>query len=166
MASFLEKHDNLILKHQRLGDILIRRTMVTRNQLSETLKKQKEEKQVLRDCPGIPLENNLLGEILVRNGFLEEKDILAALVVQSNVPYIAVDKYEIDPSVLSLISKSFMRKFNVVPLDCVGEILSVVMVDPFDKKVMAQLYLETNCRIAPFISTKVEVKRAIKKWIN
>lgn len=166
MVSFLGKKDNSILKHQRLGDILLRRTMVTRNQLSEALKKQKEEKKSLRACPGIPSENNLLGEILVKNGFLKEKDVLAALVVQSNVPYIAVDQYEIDPSVLSLLSKDFICKFNVIPLNRVGEILSVVMVDPFDKKVMTQLCLETNYRIAPFISTKVEVKRAIEKWIN
>jgi type IV pilus assembly protein PilB len=133
-----------------LGEILIQRKRITREQLEAALQTQKKE-------------GGYIGEILVRLGLLDERDIVVALVIQCGLPYIAVNKYTIDPQVVRLIPKEVAQKERVIALDRIGEILSVVMTNPLtdDKK----NYLEalTGCRIATFISTKAEIEEAIAR---
>jgi len=133
-----------------LGEILIQRKKITREQLESALQAQKEK-------------GGFIGEILVNFGLLDERDIVVALVIQCGLPYIAVNKYTIPSAVLRLIPKEVAQKEKVIALDRIGEILSVVMVNPLtdDKK----NYLETltKCRIAIFISTKSEIEEAIAR---
>ena len=133
-----------------LGEILIQRKVISREQLETALQVQKEK-------------GGIIGEILVSLGALEERDIVVALVIQCGLPYIAINKYAIDPQIVHLIPKEVAQKEKVIALDRIGEILSVVMVNPLtdDKKD----YLEslTKCRIATFISTKAEIEEAIAR---
>jgi hypothetical protein len=133
-----------------LGEILIQRKRITREQLEGALQIQKQK-------------GGFIGEILVDLGALDERDIVVALVIQCGLPYIAVNKYAIDPQIVRLIPQEVAQKEKVIALDRIGEILSVVMVNPLtdDKK----NYLETltKCRVATFISTKSEVEEAIAR---
>jgi type IV pilus assembly protein PilB len=133
-----------------LGEILIQRKKITREQLEAALQTQKAK-------------GGIIGEILVSSGLLDERDIVVALVIQCGLPYIAVHKYTIDPEILRLIPQEVAQKEKVIALDRIGDILSVVMVNPMtdDKK----NYLETltKCRIATFISTKGEIEEAIAR---
>ncbi len=145
--------EELLLNKQPLGSILLERKMITQKQLDEALVIQKKEE-------------GFLGEILVKLGFLLERDIVAALVVQCNFAYIAVNKYEIDPKMIELIPIQVARKFQVVPLDCVGDVLSVVMVNPFIFSMKNELERLTGCKIATFIATRTEIHQAIERWYN
>ena len=140
-------------KKQLLGEILLKRNIVTQRQLEQALELQTKEQ-------------GYIGEILVRLGFLEERDIVVALVVQCNFPYIAIDKYEIDRNILQLIPKETAQKYHVMALDRVGDVLSVVMADPLNVAVKAELQRLTNYRIAPFIATKIEIDQAIGRWFG
>ena len=142
---------NSATKKELVGEILIRRKLIGHDQLNRALEVQKKE-------------GGYVGGILVKLGYVEERDIVIALVVQCNFPYIAVDKYEIDRKIIQLISKEMARKSHVIPLDRVGDVLSVVMADPLDLAVKAELQRMTNCRVATFIATKAEITRAIERW--
>lgn len=131
-----------------LGEILIKRHIITGDQLEQALEVQKSEK-------------GFLGEILVRLGHVDEKAIVVALIVQCNLPYIAIDKYEVDKNIVNMIPEEKARKNYIVPLDRVGDVLSVVMANPLDAGMKAELQRETNCQIASFIATKDEILRAI-----
>ena len=134
-----------------LGEILTKRNTITLEQLNKALEVPKKE-------------NTYIGQILEKLGFLEERDVVVALVVQCNIPYIAIDKYEIDRGVLQLIPKDVALKYQVIPLDRVGDVLSVVMVDPMDVACKAELQRLTNYRITPFIATAAEIHKAIDHW--
>ena len=142
---------DLISKKQLLGQILIKRNLISADQLKEALELQKKE-------------GSVLGEILVRLGYVTERDIVVALIVQCGFPYIAVNKYEIDSKVIQLISQETARKYHVMPLDRVGDVLSVVMANPLDLSMIEELENMTGCRIATFIATKAEIDEAISKW--
>lgn len=134
-----------------IGEILVKRNVITQKQLEEALKLQKGEKE-------------FVGEILVRLGYLQEQDIVVALVVQCGLPYIAVNRYTIDPQVLKLIPEELARSMRLIPLDKVGGVLSVVMVNPLTLVMKEQLEKITGCRIATFIDTKTEIDEAITRW--
>src|SRR5579863_1560833 len=131
-----------------LGEILIQRKRITHEQLEGALQAQKEK-------------GGYIGEILVNMGLLDERDIVVALVIQCGLPYIAVNKYTIDPQILRLIPQEVAQKEKVIALDRIGEILSVVMVNPLSEDKKNYLETLTKCRIATFISTKAEIEEAI-----
>jgi type IV pilus assembly protein PilB len=133
-----------------LGEILIQRKKISREQLDAALQKQKEK-------------GGFIGEILVNFGFLDERDIVVALVIQCGLPYIAVNKHIIDPQILHLIPKEVSQKEKLIALDRIGEILSVVMVSPLTNDKKDYLEKLTQCRIATFISTKGEIEEAIER---
>ena len=134
-----------------IGEILIKRKRITQEQLEQALEVQKKE-------------NIFVGEILVKLGIIEERDIVIALVVQCGLPYIAVNKYTIDPEVLKFIPKEVAQKEKVIPLDRIGDILSVVMMNPLSEEKKARLEVLTKCRVATFISTKSEIEEAIARY--
>ena len=133
-----------------LGEILIQRKRINRDQLQTALDIQKEK-------------GGFIGEILVNLGLLDERDIVVALVIQCGLPYIAVNKYTIDPQVVRLIPKEIALKEKVIALDRIGDILSVVMVNPLTVEKKDHLETLTKCHIATFISTKTEIEEAIAR---
>ena len=138
-------------EHEHIGGILIKRKLISPEQLEEALQLQEKEKV-------------LLGEILVKQGFLEELDIVVALIVQCNLPYIAIGKYAINKEVLKLIPKEVAEEFHLIPLDRVGKVLSVVMADPLSKTIRAKIAQISHYRIATFIATKSEIDEAVALW--
>ncbi len=144
---------NPTVHKEMLGEILLRRGLLNQDQLTKALDLQKKE-------------SGYLGEILTKQGFVEERDIVVALVVQCNLPYIAVDKYEIDRAILQLVPEDVIKRNLAIPLDRVGDILSVVMADPFNLGVQKELQRVSNCQIATFIATKYEIEKAIDRWFG
>ncbi|MBU0469405.1 MAG: hypothetical protein KKF78_02545 [Candidatus Omnitrophica bacterium] len=139
---------HFVQKKSRLGEILLKRKTVVREQLNRALKLQKKEKI-------------FIGEILTNLGFVSEKDIVAALSEQCYFPYIAIDQYEINKEVLNIIPRQVAYKHHLVPLDCVGNILSIVMSNPLDSSLIQKLKEDTSCEIVPFISTRMEIDQAL-----
>lgn len=140
----------IVSKKQLLGQILLKRGLITKEQLTEALAIQKKE-------------GGVLGETLVKLGYLTERDVVVALIVQCGFPYIAVNKYDIDSKVLSLIPEDKAKKYIVIPLDKVGDVLSVVMANPLDIATIDEIEKISNCKVATFIATKTEIDEAIKR---
>ena len=132
-----------------LGEILIQRKLITQRQLDEALELQKKE--------SLPV-----GEILLQQGHIQERDIVVALIIQCHLPYIAVEKYIIHAQVLRLIPKDIARKLLVIPIERVGDVLSVVMANPLDNDAKQQIEQLTGCQVSTFIATKTEVQNAIQ----
>ena len=153
------EENNLVFKKQLLGDVLVKRRLITQEQLKYALEVQRASLKDPQKKSG-----GYLGEILIKLGFVEERDIVVALVVQCNFPYIAVDQYIIDQSILQLVPKEFAVEHLLVPLDRVGNILSVVMVNPLDIAVRAVLHRITKYIIASFIATRAQIENTLDRW--
>ena len=136
-----------------IGEILTKRKSITAEQLDHALAAQKKD-------------GGFVGEILVKLGYVEERDIVVALVVQCGLPYIAINKYTIDPTVVGLIPKQAAQEGRLIAMDRVGDILSVVMTNPLSDEQKAKLEAMTKCRVATFIATKSEIEEAIARNYN
>ena len=136
-----------------IGEILVERGIVSGTQLSEALSIQKTE--------GLRV---FLGEILLRLGYVSEIDIVTALVLQCNLPYIAVMRHNIDSEVLRLIPSVIAHRDRLIPLDRIGNILSVVMQNPLNADMRHEVEVLTGCRIATFISTRSEIDEALMRF--
>ena len=146
----LEDRKFPLTRKQLLGNILLDRDLITQDQLEHVL--QVQEKR-----------GGYFGKILVDLGYVNEHDIVTGLGIQCHVPYIAIDQYDIDQSTLQLVPSAIAHKYNVIPLDQVNKILSIVMADPLDMEVKNELQSITNCRLVPFIATQEEIEKAIHR---
>ena len=135
-----------------IGEILVERGLITPLQLQQALAVQKGDRS-----------HPYLGEVLTNLGYVTEIDIVIGLVVQCNLPYIAVTKHIIDKDVARLIPADVARRDRLVPLEKIGNILSVVMQNPLDEKMRHDVESLTGCRIATFISTRSEIDQALAR---
>jgi len=152
MVTVLESKPK-ILKKRRLGTIMMERRLITNSQLEHALRIQDGKK-------------GYLGKILVELGYISERDIVIAIVIQCHIPYIAINDYELDHDVVNLVPAELAHKYHVMPLDRVNHILSIVMADPFDTEARIELQSITNCRLMLFISTQSEIEKAIFRWYD
>lgn len=103
----------------RLGDILLEERIITKAQLEEALAKQKEE-------------GGFLGQKLIELEYLDQDTLTLILVKQCKIPHLNLLDYNIGDDVLSIMPPELCRKHNVLPVDKMGKILTVAMVNPLD----------------------------------
>ncbi len=140
------------LDRKLIGEVLVERGLITRQDLDLALKHQKAS-------PGI-----FIGEVLIRLGILTEIDIVTALVLQCNLPYISVSKHMVDCDVAQLIPVEMARRDRLIPLDRIGNVLSIVMSGPLDDALRAEVERVTGCNIATFITTPTEIDIALDRF--
>jgi len=137
--------------NKQLGELLVENKIITRVQLEETVKIQKERKGIL------------LGELLVELGFAKEEDIANALAAQYGFPYLPLDNYEIDKDLIKLIPKNVSKQFCLVPVDKLGSSLVVAMSNPLNTQAIEDVEYATGCDVRVFISTSSSIRKKIEE---
>jgi len=124
---------------KRLGQILIEEGLIGPVQLDEALAKQQEE-------------GGFIGEILVRLGFITQDTVVSCLVKQCKIPHLNLLDYEVTKEVLQLVPKEMCLKHNLLPIDKLGRILTVAMVNPFDTEALDEVRRKCpELRIKPIL---------------
>lgn len=133
----------------RLGDLLVRMSRITEQQLIEALKVQKNE-------------GGKLGEVIVKMNFITEKGILEALSDQFGIPQINLEQTEIDESVLSLIPVNTIRRYHMMPIRRVNNTLTVAISDPTKIYELKDIEYLTNLKVEPLLASENAIAKAIE----
>lgn len=136
-----------------MGELLLERDKISQKQLDRALEVQKEK-------------GGLVGEILVELGYASEEDIAQALTAQYGFPYLPLENYEIDVEVLKLIPENICRQYLLIPIDKIGDSLTLVMSNPLNTKAIEDVELITTCSIQTFVSTGSDIRKAIDKYFR
>ena len=134
----------------RLGELLVKTTRISSEQLDRALRMQKER-------------GGKLGKILVNLGFVSEEDILEALSRQFDIPIADLDASEVDEQLLQIIPVAMVRRYNVVPLQkkaTPSTLLFPILPTSF---IVKDLSLFTGYKIKPFLASEVDIAKAIDK---
>jgi len=133
---------------ERLTEILIKNGVVSESQLKKALKVQKQK--------GGSLKN-----ILVELGFVNEKDLMAALSQGLGIPPIALSRFRIDAEILKLIPGDVARKYQIVPVSRVGNILTIATSDPLNVFAIDDIRSFTGLEIGTIIASQKDVQDVI-----
>lgn len=133
------------------GDILIRSGRLDKDKLHYALNIQRNSNTVL-----------LTGQILVSNGYIKEEDITEGLAVQYGLPFLPLDEYEVDRSLMSILPIEFLQKYDVFPIEKIGNSLSIGMANPLEREVVKEIRDITSCHVTVFICTKSAIKNKKK----
>jgi type II secretory ATPase GspE/PulE/Tfp pilus assembly ATPase PilB-like protein len=104
-----------------------------------------------------------LEEVLVEEGLISPQDLVRALSIQLKVPLIDLKRHNIRPEVLKLLSEELARKYNVLPLDVIGQSLALVMGDTTDIATIGDIAAVTKRRIEPMMGFPDEIRQAIDR---
>src|SRR6202521_2242790 len=135
----------------RLGEILIKESLITSEQLRQALEHQKAN-------------GGRLGTCLMKLGFISEDEITGALSRQYGVPSINLKFYEVDASVIKLIPQDTAVRYQIVPLSRVGSTLTIAMTDPTNVFAMDDIKFMTGFNVEPVVASETAIAEAISKF--
>ena len=133
---------------KKLGEILLQSGVLSKEQLKMALDLQRRE-------------GGLLGEILIKLGYVNERDIVQALTVQCGFPYLPLEHYELNKEMKSLLPENVARQYCIVPLDVIGNILTIAMSNPLNEKAVEDIEMITKKKVQIFIGTVTAVHEAL-----
>jgi len=105
-----------------------------------------------------------IDEAAVRMGLLTEEQLVNSLSQETWVPHLKVDKYEIRKKALDTVTREDAQHFGVFPVDKLGNLLTLAMVNPLDSESIRQLEAKTGLDIKKVVATRSEVATAIDKY--
>ena len=135
----------------RLGEILIKESLITQDQLQKALEFQRSN-------------GGKLGSCLTKMGYITDDDITGVLSRQYGVPSINLKYYEIDPTVIKLIPQDTATRYQVIPLSRVGSVLTIAMTDPTNVFAMDDIKFMTGFNVEPVVASESAIGEAITRF--
>jgi type IV pilus assembly protein PilB len=135
----------------RIGELLLKEKRITVEQLQEALTHQRQH-------------GGKLGLNLIKLGFVKDSDITALLSKQYGVPSISLAEFEVDPSVVKLVSAETAHKYQIVPLARAGATLTIAMIDPTNVFAMDDIRFMTGYNVEPVVASEIAVLDAIQRY--
>jgi type IV pilus assembly protein PilB len=135
----------------RLGEILLKESLITQDQLDKALEFQRSN-------------GGKLGSCLTKMGYITDDDITGVLSRQYGVPSINLKYYEIDPNVIKLIPQDTALRYQVVPLSRVGSVLTIAMTDPTNVFAMDDIKFMTGFNVEPVVASESAIGEAITRF--
>lgn len=131
---------------KRLGDRLVEAGLISEQQLQEALAEHKRH-------------SLKLGEYLVMQGTVQERDIIGCLSRQLRLEVYNPEEYSFDPSLASLLPQKTALRNGVVPLVRKVGLLVVAMPDPTDINALDAVEEQTDMEVEPVICTGTELEQ-------
>ena len=135
----------------RLGEILIKESLITSDQLLKALEHQK-------------VHGGRLGTCLMKLGIVTDDEITGVLSRQYGVPSINLKYYEVEPAVIKLIPQDTAIRYQIVPLSRVGSTLTIAMTDPTNVFAMDDIKFMTGFNVEPVVASETAIAEAISKF--
>jgi len=135
----------------RLGEILLKESLITQDQLEKALEFQRSN-------------GGKLGSCLTKMGYITDDDITGVLSRQYGVPSINLKYYEIDPVVIKLIPQDTALRYQVIPLSRVGSVLTIAMTDPTNVFAMDDIKFMTGFNVEPVVASESAIGEAITRF--
>ena len=111
-------------------------------------------------------DSNPIDVAAVDLGFITEQQMVNALTQECWVPHLKVDKYEIRKKALDTIAREDATHFGVFPVDKLGSLLTLAMVNPLDAETIRVLESKTGLDVKKVVATRSEITQGIEKYYS
>lgn len=133
----------------RIGDKLVEKGYISREQLERALK--------LQNGTG-----KRIGEILIEQGIITPELLTSVLTELLDIENISLTRSNINPDVIKLIPENICRIYKIFPFKIEGNKLLMAMADPQDRQAMQDAKRISGLDIIPYIATMGQVNQAIE----
>lgn len=138
---------------KKLGEILLEKGVIDKNQLHVALHEQ---------------ENNLkqLGEILISLGYVTNEELTNAITLQSSIERINLQNTYIEAATARLIPKEVAKKYTMIPIYELDDTVYVAMSDPRNMFALDDLRLIIKKPIRVLMASPSEIEAAIEVYYS
>lgn len=145
------------MTRKRIGELLLERRVITREQLDAGLAAQQRTRQ-------------RLGATLVQQGVLSEAQLAGALAVSLSLPAVDLAKVQVDWSAVHMLRARFCETHEVFPFGVEkngpSKRLLVAMADPLNQPAMDEIEFTTGLKPAPYVATHSQLREAIMRYYH
>ena len=110
--------------------------------------------------------SNTFQKYIIKNNWISENDFLTYIAELYNLPFVQMDSYLIDKSIVNSLPLSLAKKYNVMPIVKIGNELAVAMADPINVFAIDTIQYNTGCKLHISIASETEIKAAINKYYS
>jgi type IV pilus assembly protein PilB len=140
----------------RLGELLVEAQIISREQLEEALRLQKQD-------------NRRIGTLLVEAGLVSETQVTQILSQQLSVPWVSLYHIDFSRQLLNLVSQDLAERYCLVPIFVrkvrgLGQTLYVAMDDPSDDKAQADVAQFSGLPVRAMIAPPTDIRSAIRAY--
>ena len=105
---------------------------------------------------GVPFD-----KACVQLEFITEQQLVNALTEECYVPHLQVRSYEVRKKALDTVDEQDARRYSVLPVDKLGKILNLAMVNPLDDDAIEFLQDKTGLEIKKVVASRSEIEEGI-----
>jgi type IV pilus assembly protein PilB len=132
-------------------DVLLRKKIISADQLREALQLQKSTGAKLADA-------------LVKLGYVTPSEVMQAIAEHHGLQAVDLNEVSIPPAVIELVPESVARENVVLPLAQENGTLKVIMSDPMDIDTIQKLQFILNKDIVPVLAPREQIIEAINRY--
>jgi type IV pilus assembly protein PilB len=111
-------------------------------------------------------EGKALSTIVVKRGWIEEKDLLGLLSERFRIPAVDLRSVTPDPDVLEAIPQDLATLYGVFPLSRIGNILTLAVINPYDVVKLDDIRIVTGCDLRIVLALDEAVRQLIDRGYN
>lgn len=137
----------------KIGDLLQKAGIITKDQLEEALRIQKKV-------------GGRLGSILVKLGYIDEETIVNMLSTQHGYPTVTLGSEKIDLKAVKLVPYELAKEHMAFPISVSNNVLRVAMADPTNTRSIEELHRKTKLSIQAAVALEKDIIEAYKKYYH
>jgi type IV pilus assembly protein PilB len=130
-----------LTNRKRLGEMLVDSKLINNSQLEKALSDARKA-------------GFKLGQYLIKKGIVTENSIVNAISEQVNIKKFNPTDYSINSELSKILDIDTVNKFQSIPLQKKGGILTIAMLDPLDILAVDHIELLTDMEVATVICTE------------
>ena len=110
------------------------------------------------------VQNINIGQALINSNILSEETLLKFLESKLHIPYVNLEDYNPDPKCFSYVAFADARRYRIIPLFKIEEVLTVAMADPLDLFAIDKVIETAECSIEPVIASEASIVKKIDEY--
>jgi type II secretory ATPase GspE/PulE/Tfp pilus assembly ATPase PilB-like protein len=140
----------LVNAHDRLGDVLVERGLITLDQLNEALVRQRAG-------------GHRLGELLLSMGAINQEQLSWALSEALHIPFVELSDEVIDLEVARSLPEAVLRRHEAVPILREGDEMTVLVADPTNRQAAMELEALSGSRVTVALAAREAILRFLDR---
>ena len=105
-----------------------------------------------------------IGQALINSGILEENTLLKFLESKLHIPYVNLEDYEPDSKCFKYVTFADARRYRIIPLFKIEDVLTVAMAEPLDLFAIDKIIETAECSIEPVIASESSIAKKIDEY--
>ena len=135
---------------EEFGDILIKRGIISRDQLNEADQMARDQDYNVADC-------------LQRLGYATGEEVMRAMADFHKMEFVDLTEFQVPEDVIELVPESVARENVALPLAHEDEALKVAISDPFDIETIEKLRFILNRQVETALAPRENILEAINR---